>query len=171
MEPRIRSASGVLKISDLILQKGNLTLMVDVRISWEGPNNLSIAGRNKVATYSDPEFIKAIQQRYPDSNISVVPLGRKDIGELMSKTMIGSLVIHTYHMKNRVKAERILTCVFVITNIYFIYNVCNVSINLFLYIHQSRVYFYLYYFMVIYTFMLNFIYTTMARIELVSGVC
>lgn len=62
---------GTLKKPDLILRRGDTTIVTEVFINWEIPGSLSVHHRHKVATYSDAPFVDALKRRYPRDNIFV----------------------------------------------------------------------------------------------------
>lgn len=74
IEPRIRARNGLLRVPDLTLVKGDTVVVCDAAVSWEGPDALHLAGANKIAHYSNHDFVLALQAIYPGKVIKVAPL-------------------------------------------------------------------------------------------------
>lgn len=121
IEPRIRCASGLLKIPDLVCTKGNEVVICDVAVSWEGPESLSAAHGHKIATYRNADTLAALRNRYATDNIlfkpliigarsiwcvnndglvNAVGLRQSDIRVLINNTINGSIIIHREFMKS-----------------------------------------------------------------------
>lgn len=115
VEPHTRDALGRPRYPDLVLEKGNGVVVADVAVHWEAPNPLATAFQHKVAKYSDPDFVRALQRIHPDKeiNISAMVLGargtwcagndqlfrllglpRRVAAWMVSDVMMGSLDIH-----------------------------------------------------------------------------
>lgn len=127
VEPRIRCTDGALKIPDLLLRMGSRIVVVDATVSWEGPNPLSVAALNKVAIYSEPRLIQALNVRHPGAIIVVAPLvvgargtwcvenstlssvlgfSHQDMKTLVTQTIIGSIMV----WKDFMKSSRAVRC-------------------------------------------------------------
>lgn len=121
VEPRIRCASGILKIPDLVCKKEDKIVVCDAAVSWEGPQSLDVAYNNKKATYSDPGTIAALRNKYSTNNIKVealiigargiwcnknscmadaIGLKQADIKMLINNTIGGSIIVHRAFMKS-----------------------------------------------------------------------
>lgn len=74
LEPNIRCSDGNLKKPDLIMYKNNTLIVSDVGINWEGPLSLDSQYNTKLAIYSSSNFISALQERFPEHNIYILPL-------------------------------------------------------------------------------------------------
>lgn len=119
-EPHIRSIDGALKKPDILFAKDDKVIICDVGISWEGPIGLNLAYSNKVAIYSDVQFIEALKKLFPDKNIYILPfiLGargtwckkNKDLDyhleftkklskDLITTVLRGGIIIHKHFMK------------------------------------------------------------------------
>lgn len=120
VEPRIRCASGLLKIPDLICIKNQTLVVCDIAISWEGPQTLDVTYNHKRATYNDKDTIAAIKTKYKIEDISVealiigargiwcrlntrtvskFTLTKNNIHALITNTINGSIIIHRQFMK------------------------------------------------------------------------
>lgn len=79
IEPTIRDGTGRLHKPDLMVTKDDGIHIVEVGVNWETPRPLAQHFLNKVATYSTPEFILALEQLYPGIpiNIGAIILGAR----------------------------------------------------------------------------------------------
>lgn len=114
-EPSMRDANGILHKPDMIISKNEKVIVIDVSINWETPRPLSEHWYHKVATYTEENFISAVQQRYPGSaiNVTAIVLGARgtwcalndrivkqvglsnlDRASLVTDVMKGSTLIH-----------------------------------------------------------------------------
>lgn len=121
VEPRIRCASGVLKIPDLVCIKNEQVIVCDVAIPWEGPQSLNATYAHKQATYGDTETINAISAKFPNRNIKVealiigargiwcslndsfvrvIGLRQSDVRILINNVIGGSIIVHREFMKS-----------------------------------------------------------------------
>lgn len=121
IEPRIRCASGLLKIPDLICTKNDEVVVCDVAIPWEGPQSLGVIHNHKIATYGNAETIAAIRNKYATDRvlirpliigargiwcsqnnglINVVGIRQPDIRVLINNTINGSVIVHREFMKS-----------------------------------------------------------------------
>lgn len=122
VEPRIRARDQRLYKPDLTLHKDNELLIVDVGVSWEGPDLLRQAGANKMAKYGVPGVQEKLEEMYPGSVKTVVPcivgargiwdrgcnfvleskigLKKKHIKELVCSVIKGSLITHGSFMRS-----------------------------------------------------------------------
>lgn len=73
-EPRIRDTTGLLRKPDLVLTRASSTIICEATVSWEGPDGLTAARNNKLATYGYPEFVEAVKKRYPGNTLTMLPL-------------------------------------------------------------------------------------------------
>lgn len=71
-EPNIRNTDQILKKRNLILQKDKKLYICDFGVHWEGPNSLEAAYSNKIAIYSTPPFLEAVNKIYNPPSISVL---------------------------------------------------------------------------------------------------
>lgn len=120
IEKVYRCTNNTLRKPDLTLTKGNEVIICDVGIHWEGPTPLSTQHERKQQYYSTPEFVGALSQAYPGSNISILPFimgargiiaGRNtslikklrmtshQLDRIVSKTLLGGSIIHGDFMK------------------------------------------------------------------------
>lgn len=119
-EPRIRDTNGLLRKPDLVLTRETSTILCEATVSWEGPDGLSAARQNKVATYGYPAFVEAMRSRYPGKTLAMLPLiiGARgiwppdnqaladtigltgsDIKQLVTATIKGGILIHRRFMR------------------------------------------------------------------------
>lgn len=119
-EPRIRSQDGRLRKPDIVCAKGDRVLVVELGVSWEGPDPLSVAWHNKRALYEDPGFLAALSLRYPGKLVSVTPVivgargtwcasnrlfveatgyTKQEVAQVCERTLLGGIIIHRNFMK------------------------------------------------------------------------
>lgn len=120
VEPRIRCASGILKIPDLVCLKDNKMVVCDVAIAWEGPQSLDVTYNHKRATYNDGGTLQALKDKYKIEEISVEALvvgargiwcrlnhnmitrcnlTRENVRSIILNVINGSTIVHRQFMK------------------------------------------------------------------------
>lgn len=64
----------------LVCRRGDCVIVADITVSWERPDPLTTAHRNKVAIYLDPHFIEAIRKSYAGTTpeIHALAVGARD---------------------------------------------------------------------------------------------
>lgn len=73
-ERHIRHTNGTLFKLDLAITKDDAVLVIDVGISWEDSQSLSMTWAAKKRVYDQPTFYEAAATRWPSKTIVVSPL-------------------------------------------------------------------------------------------------
>lgn len=60
-EPHIRHPDGTLFKPDIIIHRGETTVVADVQVCWEGETSLAAAHERKRAIYNNNKFIEALR--------------------------------------------------------------------------------------------------------------
>lgn len=116
VEPRFRDVSGRLRKPDLVFQRGSRLIVADVTIEWKRPEPLDIAFCNKVATYSDENFLNSVRASHSgmdiyvsalamgtrgtwctdnDTLLDLLSLDRGIVASLVNSTIRGGVFIHS----------------------------------------------------------------------------
>ena len=114
VEPHFRSPEGLRK-PDLLLLKDDKIIITDIQVVWEGPRVMAAAYTTKERYYSTPNFIEAVQRRFPGRTITVLPfiigargtwyrqsslllnnlgLPQRAANDLVIRTLTGGMIIH-----------------------------------------------------------------------------
>lgn len=73
-EPHVRHPDGTLFKPDLVIHRGDQTIVCDVQVSWEGNVPLGVSHNNKRLVYDNPKFNAAAIKRWPGKPITHSPL-------------------------------------------------------------------------------------------------